>query len=496
MLAYERLIRDWQACICSIFFNYDLDRVYCSESSSVSNPNSPGFTEVWGISSTDPTNNITPPHSLAKTDWTDAVMIPSYFENDERLFVLWQHRPAWAEQLLLRVTGLSHRVENVSYGVLEATGPLPCLMDSQQPTTTTTTTTLSPVLVSRRPFLSKHRNAKNENAILQYIVANLSSSNANNKIESEPDTVEFHLIRRLVQSTLKDSFTVLCYQDTTAWFGVHRAQSLASYRSQHHFFPWLVAGWFQTFCERNFALLTLPRGGITIPQALEQAKDAYQLLERHLEQQQQPQPTSDETCYLFRTANLTVTDALLFDHLMHAVNNVYLVTVLPQYPSLCKYFESIAHVFFQNSHHNYELNNARNAENAFVNTHLFLLLAQKQHKKKVDADQKLFDSALNLMTTPSSSLSLAHILRHQTSSSLPQHLQWTASVMAINNTPRKTLPPTETHSSTTPAEVSALDSHRRGDELWLASIMLATLVAFGHAARLSMLSSSSSSSSS
>ena len=93
--------------------NWDLQRPYTASLAT----RVEGFTEEWGGAANDTTALLddTPP--------TIATLHPPC---KIRLF---QYRPAWGEQLALRIATIQYVVVNSKYAVWEVTGPLPSLQD-------------------------------------------------------------------------------------------------------------------------------------------------------------------------------------------------------------------------------------------------------------------------------------------------------------------------------------------------------------------------------
>ena len=81
-----------------------------------------GFTERFGDANVDPSaecwrKEMQSIESICAT------------EHPPQPIRLVQYRPAWLEQLALRISGLPHVVINSPYAVTEGTGPLPFLQD-------------------------------------------------------------------------------------------------------------------------------------------------------------------------------------------------------------------------------------------------------------------------------------------------------------------------------------------------------------------------------
>jgi len=329
MSSYDRLWKDWLAIFGLAFFNLEQDRGY-SASASNNEKQLLGFTEVWGV---DPAT-ASDDEFLLDTATSD--QIPSTSAQDSSELVLLQHRPAWAEQLVLRVAGIQHVVKNLPYTCTEITGPLPCLVDSKD--------TTRPVLVGKKQMGS-----------LDTILSYLKDSRAID-IKAPADMKnQSMLLTRILLDTLPLCLTVLRYKDDHAWYQVNRSQCLQSYAGGN---PSLISGLFQTWGERHFALCALPRQAARwdVATALRHAKDAYQLLEEQIQ--------STKSGFLFGD-KITVVDALLFDHLLQALADVHLVMALSSYSGLCRYTEQLWDIFVKSEEEWIIENDFANAKNPF-----------------------------------------------------------------------------------------------------------------------------------
>ena len=115
-------------------------------------PRKEGWTEIWGTSNSNGGDDVssrspTARHVTILNDDCDIINVghrtPSRSasgrdDDDQRtsrppssssLMILAQHRVAWYEQMVLRMTYQPHSVRNSKYSVMESTGPLPYLLD-------------------------------------------------------------------------------------------------------------------------------------------------------------------------------------------------------------------------------------------------------------------------------------------------------------------------------------------------------------------------------
>ena len=105
-----------------------------------------GWTEIWGNKECDDRQDGNGTYSSPVTSSRYATVLkdgcdyvgggsPSVSDentnDDGKSLTLTQHRPAWLEQLLLRICHIPHNVQNSSYSAEESTGALPRLLDTR-----------------------------------------------------------------------------------------------------------------------------------------------------------------------------------------------------------------------------------------------------------------------------------------------------------------------------------------------------------------------------
>lgn len=277
---------------------------------------------------------------------------------------LFQFRPAWFEQLLLRIGGIPHVVVNSSYAATEATGSLPYLRVLKNP---------NPILVGRHQPDQKERP---HNCILKYL-----QSRPDWKVDelSESQQSQAALLETLIQSQLNPMLEVLRCQDNQAWDNVYRPQHVQAGSAQQKF--WLVGSWFQSWSVRVVSRQQ-HSGKWTLEQAKAIAKPAYSKLETLL---------ATPNALLLNTTKPSVVDALLWAHLADALCDVYLVTILADFPNLVRFFQDLYNKYFQLGDSPDEIeawNWEQNQQNAFQH----LPLERRATEKMVP-----FKSALELM---------------------------------------------------------------------------------------------------
>ena len=312
--------------------------------------------------------------------------------------VILQYRPAWLEQLVLRIAGIPHVVVNSTYASHESTGPLPALRDLHTTVSThssladaaaPTTTTTIPILVGRRQprirmgkgeesdtnkgtvlvggVLSSYPAAMTqENSILEYlkqqkgvdIDAHLKSSSGKDDDSFKSKQTLSKLLSLLITIKLHKCLMVLRYEDRNAWDQIYRMQCLHSSKGKSQSstdsstkntpknlssrLP-TMRGLYQAWSERVMARKALRVGNgskeVSVDEAKAEARKAYEILEQQLTQIERGR-------YLVGTEQPAMVDALLWDHLAEALCDVNLVLVLADFPKLIQFFQRIYDAYF------------------------------------------------------------------------------------------------------------------------------------------------------
>ena len=253
-----------------------------------------------------------------------------------------QYRPAWLEQLALRIAGIPHVVVNSHYAVMEAVGPLPCLQDlANHP----------PAMVARRlnPPISK-----TDNAILDY----LKQSHGFDLDQHLPPDQHHQAFsyRTLIHQTIEPCSKVLQFTDDEAvWSQITRqrciqagssssSSSNAVGRSVSSFLAFL-----QARSERIHELgrLSAEHRALSTEEAIQRIRACYQVFESILSLSSSADKNDTTTpSYLCRTATPCFVDVLLWDHLMYALTDIHLVVVLAGYPALIGFVANIWEEYF------------------------------------------------------------------------------------------------------------------------------------------------------
>lgn len=343
--------------------------------------------------------------------------------------ILVQHRPAWLEQLVMRIAGVKHIVVNSCYAATEATGPLPYLQNSQ-------------ILVGQAGILDY---LKQQGNCLDQSLTPLRTST------SRAYTA---LISRLEPVLLSLRFA------SDAWEQVYRRQYIQASGAAGRF-P--LASWFQAWSVRNVALKQLIKV-YSVEESMAIAREVYQSLETQL----------DGHDTLLHTTSLTTVDAILWAHLADALCNVHLVMLLADFPILCKYFSRIYDTYFRLD---------TDAEWKVWNQQQNLLSPFQQLPVEVREEQSTFHNALELMQSFSvhthdlpEVLSVAQKKRASQDKLLPAKRESTLYRWRMGGSvfPKKMASREEPE---TPQQQELRKAHKHNDELWLSAVIGVTAMA-------------------
>ncbi|KAG7356032.1 outer mitochondrial membrane transport complex protein [Nitzschia inconspicua] len=394
-----------QSMIANGFYNLDSQRFRKASLDT----RSEGWTETWGGKEQQNTENQTVDTTTTTTTTTESKQNKSYTVNPQQhqkrhhslvfedtthsmwvevddpsiSIVLTQYRPAWLEQIVLKMAEIKFIVVNSTYHCHEATGPLPFLRDEEDSTS-------KMILVGRHHPTNLQWNSEPadetnsascgiyDNAILTYL-----QHQRNIDLDAhltEPQKGQAHAFLQLIQNELQPILLFLRYEDDDAWEQVYRRQYIqascpkGNTKSNHSDIGWILQmrGRFQARTERlveRRKLLEFTRRNTTVEQAVERARNAYQALERQLVVAVQSKQT---TTLLLKTDRPALVDAALWAHLADALGDVHLVVVLASFPNLMQYFQDLYHQYFGIKSHKPKTtirweawNERQNLENAF-----------------------------------------------------------------------------------------------------------------------------------
>jgi hypothetical protein len=378
-----------------------------------------GWTEVWGNGKDetlqgDASNDDESSNVLVFEDTTHSVWIETE-PHTHISIVLTQFRPAWLEQMVLKMASLKFIVVNSTHSCNEATGPLPhlrevynhrsILVGRHHPSNLLHEHSLSERDESHEETHASSAAAVYGNSILAYLQGH---RHVNLDAHLQPLQLSMALsFRKLIEMELQPILLLLRYEDRDAWEQVYRRQHIHAscpHPWQRQGTPWVMQwrGKFQAMMERAVErrrLLEFARRGqrsaaVGIQEAIARARMGYQALEQQLITVGYPDKTSQT--YLLGTQRPALVDAVLWAHLAEALCDVHLVVVLADFPYLVQYFQDLYEMYFATSKPNKSngmcweaWNQRQNLENAFQQ---IPILAKNQLTK-----HRGFQDAIDLM---------------------------------------------------------------------------------------------------
>ena len=271
-----------------------------------------GFTERWGDSNPPDSNLSVAECWQAEQESVASICASEFPQAPLRIF---QYRPAWLEQLALRIAGLPHVVVNSNYACTEATGPLPFIQD----------------FGSSPPAMTGRLHPQSQdgfNAILDYLKV-CHRFDLDHQLSSKQDA-ESVLYKTIIQEKLNALLVVLRFQDDTAWDQINRPRCIkAGTRS----FLGNLSAKLQARSERRYELshLSSKYRSLSTEQATAMARKTYQGLENVL--------LDNETGFLLKTPKPSLVDVMLWAHLMDALTDIHLVVVLADFPLLLDFVQ-------------------------------------------------------------------------------------------------------------------------------------------------------------
>jgi hypothetical protein len=299
-----------------------------------------GFSECWGDHAAPPTEPVEEcwkleEDSVGNICSTDHPVLP---------IRIVQYRPAWLEQLALRIAGLPHVVVNSNYAVTESIGPLPLLQDLQAN---------PPAMTGRLNTATKR---SSDNAILGYLKVSHDLDLDRSLVPGSEELSQARAYKKLILETLGPCLTILQYQDVAAWDQINRPRCLrAGSRGKSQFLAYM-----QARSEKMYELSKLSPDyrKMSTEDAMQQVRETYQVFDHLL----------SRGGVVMGTTTLTLVDVLLWDHLMHALTDIHLVIVLADFPALVTFVQRIWEKYFltKESSKDWEVWNAHQNEiNAF-----------------------------------------------------------------------------------------------------------------------------------
>ena len=427
--------------------------------------------------------------------------------------LLTQYRPAWLEQMVLKMANIPYIVVNSTHHCNEATGQLPYLTDYSACTTTTGNQQQKKQQQSKLPMLIGRHHPSNlierhhKNSILTYLKEYRNVDIDEMGLTTDHQRALSQSFLSLIQTDLQNCLLYLRYEDHDAWEQVYRKQYIQASCPKHHYYynqqqqgkgtdvnvNWFLQlrGRYQAMTERTVErrrLIEYTRNSMNIDDVVERAKDVYQALERQLiaAANQDTTITSKEK-YLLGTDRPAFVDAVLFAHVADALCDVHLVVVLSSYPNLVQYFQDMYQKYFstiQKTKTNKrsvscwdEWNERQNVENAFQQ---IPILAENQISK-----HSTFKDAIDLMHSLSLQKQelkevLGAIKAKRDDEGWPEHRKHTDSLLyrwCMGGDMEKVSSKTPAEKEENPIRKKLLRDQIRNDQRWISGVAAASLVA-------------------
>lgn len=293
-----------------------------------------GWTEAWGSQEKD---------IKESSNWTlddEAIGDQLATPHPQLPIVIAQFRPAWLEQLVLRMAKMPHIVTNLNHATNEATGPLPYLTDRSD-------TSKPPILVGRHhPSNIAPMSSVGKNSILDYLGAH-QKLDLDSSLHTDHQRSISKCFLNLIELELQPLLVFLRYEDFAAWEHVYRPQYLSATSPNSSHWMAQLFGRFQASFERLNARghMVEFRRSMTIDRAVQRSREAYQALELQLSKY--GQVGAEKMTFLLGNERPSFVDAVLWAHLAEALCDIHLVVVLADFPLLVQYFQKVYDVYFQ-----------------------------------------------------------------------------------------------------------------------------------------------------
>jgi hypothetical protein len=422
--------------------------------------------------------------------------------------LLTQYRPAWLEQIVLKMANIPFIVVNSTHHCNEATGHLPFLTDysacsgsgncNQQQHNNKQQSKL-PMLIGRHHpsnLIERHQ----KNSILAYLKEYRNVDIDEMGLTTDHQKALSQSFLNLIQTDLQNCLLYLRYEDHDAWEQVYRQQYIQASCPKRHYYQkqdkgdvhvnWFLQlrGRFQAMTERAVErrrLIEYTRNSMHTDDVIERAKVAYQALERQLTSANQG--TARKEKYLLGTESPAFVDAALFAHLADALCDVHLVVVLSSYPNLVQYFQDTYQKYFSTNNKSKtnkrpascwdEWNEQQNVENSFQQ---IPILAENQISKYSN-----FKDAIDLMHSLSLQKQelkevLGAIKAKRDDEPWPKKRQFTDSCLyrwCLGGDMEKVTSKTTAEKEENPIRKKLLRDQIRNDQRWISGVAAASMVA-------------------
>jgi hypothetical protein len=469
-----------QSKVSNVLQNWDLHRPYTARLEH----RIQGFTEEWeSVPFSDRQNQ-------PKADDVVAFEVKSTQHPDDpkcnvRLF---QYRPAWLEQLVLRVGGIEHMVLNSRFAVTEVTGPLPYLQDLDGEGSKADSPS-PPAMIGRGQ--ARDGTNSDENGILEYLKL-YRGVDLDSVLVTEDQRQQSALYRTILRDTLAPCLLSLRYHsDPIVWYQIYRPQCIRATSGSINIWsnkP-ILAMW-QAWSERVHAVFSSPPSIRSQPKEciIATARQMYTIFEHRIQLQQ-----SSSKNYFFGTEKPSLVDCLLWDHLMQAMADIHLVVVLADFPGLLKFSQHIWDTFSFGSAIDRNVTGLScscwvwNLEENVLNSFAEIPLIPPRRKSDSDNDYETVIDQMEKIALPYLDLRKTLVLvknrRSESCKSAHRHrpfATWHSWRMGDGFFPKKTtVTKTKMSSDTVPntAEDQIRRQYQRNDEVWMVSVSAATILA-------------------
>ena len=333
-----------------------------------------GWTETWGENHCtrdgETIEKVTSTNGKEKQNmkpacWeaeSNSVSLPLATPHPQLPLVLTQHRPAWLEQMVLRMAKIPYIVVNSTHISNEATGQMPFLTDYHDKAPIASASgargdhdSKHPILVGRcHPTNLTTPFDVNQNSILLYLAEYRKADLDADALTTQQQRGLSNAFLSLIQTELASCVLYLRFEDQDAWEQVYRKQYIQASFSSETPMPdentsWIVQvrGRFQASMERAVErrrLLEYSRGQ-SIERVKERAKKAYESIERQLIAVASSS-SRDQRRFLLGTERPAFVDAALWAHLADGFCDLHLVVILASFPLLIQYFQDLYKAYF------------------------------------------------------------------------------------------------------------------------------------------------------
>ena len=425
-----------------------------------------GFTEEWENSDS----------TLDDIPIGTGITGPQHPDCNVRIF---QYRPAWLEQLVLRISKIPHIVINSPYAVTEVTGPLPMLQDFDGGSLSRETKHAPPAMVGRNQIVGE---STIHNSILDYLKLH-RGVDLDSILVSEQQIQQSATFVAIIRDTLDPCLMALRYKaDPAAWDQIYRSQciSATSGSSNNWACKPILAMW-QAWSEKvhhtsNLSLIQLRQ---TKESNMDMARRTYAIFEHQLKLHQ-----SDSKQYILGTDKPTLVDCIFWDHVMQALTDIHLVILLAEFPMILKFTQNIWEQFsFGTIVEDVDIRGASvwvwNMEENAMNAFARVPLVPDAQLIETDAAYRTAGDFMNKLNMLQNDLgkSLALAKQQRSAMSYLTHRDQPFAAWHRWRIGGGFLPKKGPENDTGAPEESSRREYQRNDEIWMIGVTFTTIVA-------------------